>query len=707
MASIVVFLVALPLCIGVAAASGVPVALGIITGIVGGLVVGFLPGSSLQVSGPAAGLAVLVLEFVTEHGVALMGPVVLLSGLIQMVLGVLKMGRVFQSISLSVVQGMLAGIGLPLILSQTYALVDSKQLGSALKNIAGLPHLVQDVAASSAKSGALLLGVMAVVTCFMWYKVPAPLSKVPAPLVAVLVGSALAAMPWFDVKKVTVANLTDAIDIVGPSQIAGVFDPAVLVMVVTFCVIASAESLFSAAAVDRMHTGPRTEYNKELFAQGVGNAVSGLLGAMPLTAVIVRSAANVNAGAKTKISRILHGVWLLGFGLLLPGLLGLIPITVLAGVLLHAGWKLFNPPAFVKMWKTDRGEGVVMFGTTLAIVVTNLLDGVLVGLAIAVILTALRMSQVTVRKTTEGDTGRLELSGNATFIRLPQLIDALGSMSDKSRVVIDATRIRHLDMACAAQLQEWADQANKSGDAEVELLMPGGAAVPAEKVPAEDPPTVEQESVPAAVGAEAHSATATAAMDQAVPDQHQHQPHQHHHQPHPQHHHQQPETFRPYVPQAQPNFQFPHMGQGYAHGHTGHGNGYARTHTPHHQYGHQPHHHHHGGHNGQVHGRTSSAHQQAHMAAQFQQQSHVHVPNHQGHGPGQGPGPYPQQHTQHMQQPHYTGEFPVQYPGQYPDPGMPQGYPVPQGYGQQPGDGTYWGPEDDWAFQQFNGGTQR
>lgn len=150
-ASVVVFLVALPLCIGVAAASGVSVSLGIISGIVGGLIVGFLPGSTFQVSGPAAGLAVLVLEFTTEHGVELLGPVVLISGLLQMVLGMMKMGRLFQSISLAVVQGMLAGIGLPLILSQTYALVDSKQLGAALKNLAGLPDLATDVLSDGQK----------------------------------------------------------------------------------------------------------------------------------------------------------------------------------------------------------------------------------------------------------------------------------------------------------------------------------------------------------------------------------------------------------------------------------------------------------------------------------------------------------------------------------------------------------------------------
>ncbi|WP_445398511.1 SulP family inorganic anion transporter [Streptomyces sp. LE64] len=495
MASVVVFLVALPLCIGVAAASGVPVSLGIISGIVGGLVVGFLPGSTFQVSGPAAGLAVLVLEFTTEHGVGMLGVVVLVSGILQMILGVLKMGRVFQSISLSVVQGMLAGIGLPLILSQTYALVDSKQLGTATKNIAGLPDLAAEVVGDTHKVAALGLGVMAVVICFVWKKVPDPLGKVPAPLIAVMLGSAVAAFPGLEVKKVEVGNMLEAVDFVGPSDFSHLTSPAVLTMVITFTVIASAESLFSAAAVDRMHTGPRTKYNAELFSQGVGNTLCGFLGALPMTAVIVRSAANLQAGAKTKVSRILHGAWLLGFGLLLPGLLGMIPVTILAGVLLHAGWKLFNPPSFVKMWRTDRGEGLVMFITTGAIVVTDLLEGVIGGLAVAIVLIALRMSHLTLRTTTEGDTTRLVLRGNATFLRLIRLIRALDSVADKDRVVVDAHAVTHLDLACKAQLEEWAEQRRKSGAEYVELLLPGDEP---NDQPAEEEPEVADAPSPRA-----------------------------------------------------------------------------------------------------------------------------------------------------------------------------------------------------------------
>lgn len=489
MASLVVFLVALPLCIGIAAASGVPASLGIITGIVGGIVVGFLPGSTFQVSGPAAGLAVLVMEFVTEHGIGMVGPVVLAAGLCQILLGLLRMGRLFQSISVSVVQGMLAGIGVPLMLGQAYAVMDTDQRGSAMENLTGLPDLVGDALDDPGKRAALLLGVMSIVLCFLWKKVPGPLGKMPAPLLVVVLGAAVTVLAGLDVETVKVGNLLDSVHVTDPAGFGELADPAVLTMVVTFTVIASAESLFSAAAVDRMHTGPRTKYNAELTAQGVGNTVCGVFGALPMTAVIVRSSANVQAGARTRLSRILHGVWMLGFGLLLPGLLGMIPVAVLAGILVHAGWKLFNPAAFPAMWRSDRGEAVVMIVTTLAIVLTNLLEGVVAGLGVAIVLAALRMSRITIRRTVDGGSARLELKGNATFLRLPRLIEALESIADRSVVQVDATGLSHLDHACRSQLESWAEQQRKAGSDRVDLFLPGAA--PGGGKGEEDPSTVE------------------------------------------------------------------------------------------------------------------------------------------------------------------------------------------------------------------------
>ncbi|WP_460065397.1 SulP family inorganic anion transporter [Streptomyces sp. YKOK-I1] len=478
-ASLVVFLVALPLCIGVAVASGVPAELGIISGVIGGLVVGAARGSTLQVSGPAAGLAALVAETVLEHGVAMLGVIVLFSGLLQIVLGLVKLGRFFQAISLAVVQGMLAGIGLPLMFSQAYPAMDAKAPGTPIENMAGIPGLLADTFADPQALIAAGLGVVTVVLSFLWKKAPGPVKRVPAALVAVGIGIAVAAVPGVEIKTLQVGNLLASVDVPGPEQFAGLADAGIITAILTFTVIASAESLFTAAAVDRMHDGPRTRYNPELIAQGAGNTVAGLLGALPITAVVARSSANVQAGAKTRLSRTLHGLWLLAFAFLLPQVLALIPISVLAGVLIHSGWKLFAPEEFPKMWRQDRGEFAVMTVTTLVIVATALLEGVLIGLAAGIVLAAIRMSQTVIRQHLEEDTAKVVMAGNATFLRLPQVIEALecAAESGKPRIRLDLTGVTHLDHACRSQVEQFTTQQRGKG-LRVELLLPGPAAAP-------------------------------------------------------------------------------------------------------------------------------------------------------------------------------------------------------------------------------------
>ncbi|WP_328364814.1 SulP family inorganic anion transporter [Streptomyces sp. NBC_00457] len=491
-ASLVVFLVALPLCIGVAVASGVPPELGIISGVIGGLVVGAFRGSTLQVSGPAAGLAALVAETVAEHGVVMLGVIVLCSGLLQIILGLIRLGRLFQAISLAVIQGMLAGIGLPLMFSQAYPMADAKAPGTPIENMAGIPALLGDILTDRQAMIAALLGVVTIVLSFVWKKVPGPLRKIPAALIAVGIGIAVAALPGVDVKTLQVGSLLDSIQPPGAEQFAGLADAAIITSVLTFTVIASAESLFTAAAVDRMHSGPRTRYNTELLAQGAGNTLAGLLGALPITAVVARSSANVQAGAKTRLSRTLHGLWLLAFALLLPQVLALIPVSVLAGVLVHSGWKLFAPEEFPKMWRQDRGEFVVMTVTTLVIVATALLEGVIVGLGAGIVLAALRMSQTVIRQHTEEDTAKVVMAGNATFLRLPQVIEALeaAAASGKPRIRLDLTGVTHLDHACRNQIEEFTAQQRGTGT-RVELLMPGPvrgadpAPTPSEPAPAD------------------------------------------------------------------------------------------------------------------------------------------------------------------------------------------------------------------------------
>ncbi|MFF1600394.1 SulP family inorganic anion transporter [Streptomyces mirabilis] len=451
-ASLVVFLVALPLCVGVAIASGVPAELGLVTGIVGGLVAGVLPGSSLQVSGPAAGLTVLVYEAVQTYGLRALGVLVLGAGLVQLLLGALRLGRWFRAVSVAVVQGMLAGIGLVLIAGQVYAMGDASAPASGLGKIAGLVSLPGD-----ADPVALAVGGATVVVLLLWPRWRRGARVVPAPLLAVALAAGVTGVFDLSVRRVEVRGLLDAVQPPSLADLGRLTEVGMLGTVVAFTLIASAESLFSAAAVDRLHRGPRTDYDRELIAQGAGNAVCGVLGALPMTAVIVRSAANVQAGAQTKVSRVLHGVWLLVFTVVVPGVLGIIPVAALAGLLVHAGCKLVPVREVRVLWRGHRGEVVVLGVTAVAIVVGNLLEGVLVGLALAVAKTAWDISHVHVETEDRGAAGVVvRVMGNATFLRLPKLLDALEALPHDRDVRLELGGLRHVDHACAAALERWA-----------------------------------------------------------------------------------------------------------------------------------------------------------------------------------------------------------------------------------------------------------
>ncbi|MFD5031608.1 SulP family inorganic anion transporter [Streptomyces sp. NPDC058220] len=479
LASLVVFLVALPLCVGVAVASGVPAELGLVTGIVGGLVVGFLPGSSLQVSGPAAGLTVLVYEAVKEFGVGALGAIVLVSGLLQLTLGALRFGRWFRAISVAVVQGMLAGIGLVLVLGQVYAMADTAPPSGGPGKIAGLPGLAGGIVSDGTTLTAFLIGAGTVAVLVLWSRLPARVRVVPGPLAAVALATGAAVLLDLPVAKVEVHGLLESIKPPGLDDFGQLAGVAAIGTVLAFTLIASAESLFSAAAIDRMHDGPRTDYNKELMAQGVGNTVCGALGALPMTAVIVRSAANVQAGARTSLSRILHGLWLLLFAALLPAAIGVIPLAALAGVLVHAGCKLVPVRDLVPLWREHRGEAVILAITAVAVLVTNLFEGVVLGLLLAVVKTAWEISHlhVDVRELTGG---RLVVSvtGNATFLRLPRIMEQLEELPKDRPIELDLSGLRHLDHACRISLENWALRHNDAETEPVRLLPPKAASVP-------------------------------------------------------------------------------------------------------------------------------------------------------------------------------------------------------------------------------------
>ena len=470
-ASFVVFLVALPLCVGVAVASGVPAELGIITGVVGGLVVGFLPGSTMQVSGPAAGLTVLVSSTVAEQGLAMLGVIVLGAGLLQMLLAASKLGTWFRAISPSVVKGMLAGIGLVLILGQIYPVGGIEQPSSTADKFAGIPGLVATMVGTPTGLGGLSVAVLTLLIMAGWGRMPQNVRIVPAALVAVVVSSLVAFVLRLPLSTIEVGSLLDSINAPALSSFNGLTDTAVLGAILTFALIASCESLFSAAGIDQMHDGPKTSYNKELMAQGVGNSVCGLLGALPLTAVIVRSSTNLRAGARTKLSRILHGVWMLLFVVMLPSVLSFIPQPVLAALLLHAAWKLLAAGQLAELARNHRPEVYIAVITAVMIVATDLLVGTLTGLGLAIIKAAWEMSRMSIDSDSSDDEVRVELSGNASFLRLPRLLHHLESQPLTDHARVDLSGVRHLDLATHQAIESWAAQRRRHGGT-VEVSLP-------------------------------------------------------------------------------------------------------------------------------------------------------------------------------------------------------------------------------------------
>ena len=461
-ASIVVFLVAMPLCMGIAIASGVPPEKGLITGIIGGIVVGALAGSPLQVSGPAAGLAVIVFELVRDLGISALGPVLVLAGAIQLLAGALKVGGWFRAISPAVVHGMLAGIGVLIVVGQFHVLFDAKPMPNGLSNLAAMPGRLLGLSPDgnlAAAEYAFAIGLTTIIFMLGWEKLrPQSMKLVPGALVGVVAGTLVAVLLGLPVARVDVPeNIVSAI--APPSDLLGSWaNPALLISAVAIAFIASAETLLSAAAVDKMHNGVRTDYNKELRAQGVGNLLCGFAGALPMTGVIVRSSANVQAGAITRASAILHGIWILGFVALLPWLLRDIPMAALAAVLVVTGWRLVHVGHVTQLFKNYGILPALIWAVTLIVVVAeDLLTGVLVGIALSLLelLPHARRLKLRVSAAQEGEAHAIKLDGVASFLTLPRLSAALEETPPASPVELDVSRLKAVDHTSAELIRDW------------------------------------------------------------------------------------------------------------------------------------------------------------------------------------------------------------------------------------------------------------
>ncbi len=612
LASMVVFLVALPLCMGIAIASGVPVAAGLITGIVGGLVVGWIAGAPLQVSGPAAGLTVIVFDLVQNHGLEVLGIAVLICGALQLIAGLLRYGRWFRAVSPAVIHGMLAGIGVLIFSSQFHVMVDDAPKGNGIQNLMSIPEAIQkglpmpelgtveertsrrdllqqfgalheqqvqlremaaeqiplipensghggddeahhlelilpdktvleplskqqqilsdrlillvekldskgvsetvrnpaqlreatkktlgqsQIALNDLQQGhtekirnsqadiqhslekvlgelknhdwAAKIGFLTIFVLLLWKAfVPKGLKLIPATIVAVVIATFISATLKLPVLYVEVPdNLWSEIHFPSLSVLQSIPIGVAIQAGIVLAVVASAETLLCATAVDQMQSDTRTNYDKELAAQGVGNIVCGLLGALPMTGVIVRSSANVEAGAKTRLSTILHGFWLLIFVSALAFILRMIPTAALAAMLVYIGFKLVDFKAVRDLNKYGWGEVAIYFVTLGTIVCTDLLTGVLTGIGLSAMKLLHAFSHLNVQLDVDKENQKavLKLKGAATFIRLPLLASELERVPHNVELHVDFEYLSHIDHACLDLLMNWEKQHESTG----------------------------------------------------------------------------------------------------------------------------------------------------------------------------------------------------------------------------------------------------
>ncbi|MEU1980373.1 bifunctional SulP family inorganic anion transporter/carbonic anhydrase [Nocardia sp. NPDC019395] len=454
-ASIVVFLVALPLSLGIAIASGAPVAAGLIAAVIGGIVAGALGGSALQVSGPAAGLTVIVAESISQFGWRVTGFIVVAAGILQILFGLSRIARAALAVAPVVVHAMLAGIGITIALQQLHVLLGGESNSTAWTNITELPAQL-----ISLHGPAALLGVIVIAIMLGWKYLPERVKVVPGALAAIVVATVLSLVLSLDVKRVALdGSLFDAIGLpeLPRSDWAGV-----VVMILTFALIASVESLLSAVAIDKMHTGPRADFDREMLGQGSANVLSGLLGGLPVTGVIVRSSTNVAAGARSRASAVLHGVWVLVFSVALVSLVQQIPLAALAGLLIVIGVQLVKMAHIRLAHRT--GDLLVYVVTLTAVVFLNLLEGVLIGLALAFALLVWRVVRVAITAEPLGGTDRwlVQVDGSCTFLSLPKLSSTFAKVPQGTAVTVEMT-VDFLDHAAYDAITDWARQHESNG----------------------------------------------------------------------------------------------------------------------------------------------------------------------------------------------------------------------------------------------------
>lgn len=497
-ASVVVFFVALPLCLGIALASGAPLFSGLIAGIIGGIVVGSLSGSKIGVSGPAAGLAAIVLTAIgTLGGYENFLVAVVLGGIIQLVFGILKAGIIGYYFPSSVIKGMLTGIGIIIILKQIPHFfgydaeaegADSFFESSGENTFSAILNITDNIVIGSMVIGVISLGIL-----LLWSNILVKKSKIfeviQGPLVAVAVGIIFYVLTQSnDSLAISGTHLVsvpvpDGIDsFIGQfsfPNFAAITNPEVWIIAFTIALVASLETLLCVEATDKLDPHKNvTPTNRELLAQGTGNVLSGLIGGLPITQVIVRSSANIQSGGRTKLSAIVHGFLLLISVILIPRLLNMIPLSVLAAILLIVGYKLAKPSLFKTIYNQGWKQSVPFFVTVIGIIFTDLLVGIGLGLGVGIIVILIKSYQnshfLHIEDRSNGKHRiKMTFAEEVTFFNKGAILKELHSLPRETYLELDVSKTRYLDNDIIEILEDFAFKA-KERNIDIKLVSARG-----------------------------------------------------------------------------------------------------------------------------------------------------------------------------------------------------------------------------------------
>ena len=494
LSGLVVFLVALPLCLGIAVASGAPPFAGIITGILGGIIAGMLSSSNVSVSGPAAGLIAIVVAAITDLGFETFLLAVFLAGAFQLLLGFIKAGTISSYFPSGVIEGMLTAIGIIIIKKEiphaigydkahegdfySYQLMDPTDKGWFNEIVHSFNY---------AHTGAIIVTIVSLIILIAFNKVPAlkKIKVLPGALVVVIAGilinelfkvisPSLVISGEHLVKLPTASSVGEFFGQFSFPDFSGLTNPAVWVTAATIAAVASIETLLCLEAGDKMDPMKRfSSANTELKAQGIGNVLSGLLGGLPMTSVIVRTTANINAGAKTKLSAIFHGIFLLIAVISIPALLNKMPMACLAAILIMIGLKLASPKVFKHMWKSGKYQFVPFIVTVIAVVLTDLLKGVGIGLAVSIFFILkgnMRLAYFFKKQEHhEGEVIHIDLAQEVSFLNKAAIKQTLAHLPPNSKVVIDAGSTVYIDYDVLEMIRDFLNYGSKDKNISVRL----------------------------------------------------------------------------------------------------------------------------------------------------------------------------------------------------------------------------------------------